>query len=421
MGFGQTPNTESGPFERKNEPSIEEQEEVSGSIGGQTERRIDDLQKRLNTLPDAQSGGMGPQMTEPLSIESPSGREVASIKAARIRARNQYLHELGTLQEENRDGTTRLIEQIQEQAAVNTAKGAKKRINNEGLSKAAGVNNQDSKQEAENKVQRLQEALVPVIQELGLDETADPFAQLFDYFNSSEENERNVRNALVKHMPADKADALIQRLKSTEVKQAREEVAAAEMQLAVFREDRAIFNQMMEAEDPDDFIEKNKNKIIAIGEVGLDGKHHKDRLDEQKEAFSLMIDLAMRINKPLIVHSRQAEQECIDLLTKKAPKKVVFHCFGGSLEQAKDIKRKGWYFSIPPIILRNQSFQDLVQLAGPDRLLTETDSPYLSSVKGKRNEPAEIPLVIKKIAELEGLSAGEVENIIYKNYSTLFL
>ena len=170
-----------------------------------------------------------------------------------------------------------------------------------------------------------------------------------------------------------------------------------------------------------DFIEKNKNKIIAIGEVGLDGKHHKDRLDEQKEAFSLMIDLAMRINKPLIVHSSQAEQECIDLLTKKAPKKVVFHCFGGSLEQAKDIKRKGWYFSIPPIILRNQSFQDLVQLAGPDRLLTETDSPYLSSVKGKRNEPAEIPLVIKKIAELEGLSAGEVENIIYKNYSTLFL
>src|SRR3989339_534247 len=282
MGFAQTPNTESGPFERKNEPSIEEQEEVSGSIGGQTERRIDDLQKRLNTLPDAQSGGMGPQMTEPLSIESPSGREVASIKAARIRARNQYLHELGTLQEENRDGTTRLIEQIQEQAAVNTAKGAKKRINNEGLSKAAGVNNQDSKQEAENKVQRLQEALVPVIQELGLDEAKDPLSQLFDYFNSSEENERNVRNALVKHMPADKADALIQRLKSTEVKQAREEVAAAEMQLAVFREDRAIFNQMMEAEDPDDFIEKNKDKVKAFRDY-VDQYEQREQLWQQAQ------------------------------------------------------------------------------------------------------------------------------------------
>jgi len=113
-------------------------------------------------------------------------------------------------------------------------------------------------------VQEMQDTLVPVIQELGLDETEDPFAQLFDYFNSSEENERNVRNALARHLPAEKANEIIQRLKSAEVRQAREEVAAAEMHQQVFQENRAIFRQMMEAEDPDDFIEKNKDKVKAF-------------------------------------------------------------------------------------------------------------------------------------------------------------
>jgi len=169
-----------------------------------------------------------------------------------------------------------------------------------------------------------------------------------------------------------------------------------------------------------EFIKKNKDKIIAIGEVGLDYYWDKKHKKEQKQVFEKFIQLTEKIKKPIIVHSRKAEADAIELLSTTKLKKIIMHCFSGNFKLVKEIQDNNWYFSIPCKINKMQHFQKLVKETNISKLLTETDAPYLSPFKGKINEPSYVIETIKKIAELKGMDKEEVANNIFMNYQKIF-
>lgn len=175
-----------------------------------------------------------------------------------------------------------------------------------------------------------------------------------------------------------------------------------------------------------EFIKKNKEKV-AIGEVGLDYKFgddnpHGDKFKQiQKKAFQKIIEISEKTKKPLIIHSRKAEQDVVDMLESSSLKNPVMHCFMGKKKIMQRIADNGWNFSIPVIINKLQQLQELVEYTNINQLLTETDSPYLSPIPGERNTPANVALTIKKIAEIKKFEEEEVANNIFMNYQRLFL
>jgi len=185
----------------------------------------------------------------------------------------------------------------------------------------------------------------------------------------------------------------------------------------------AIKMSDQEIDDEIRFIEKNAEEIIAIGEIGLDYHWDQENHDKQKEIFRKLLKLAKRLKKPIIVHSRKAEQDCVDMIEKSGLRKVIMHCFNGSKAMVKKISDNGWYFSIPANVVNAYQFQDIVKVVNINQLFTETDSPYLSPFRGKydgRNEPSHIIEAIKKIAELKGMDSQEVEKNIYMNFQKVF-
>ena len=186
-----------------------------------------------------------------------------------------------------------------------------------------------------------------------------------------------------------------------------------------FYPDDIIKSTFEEIEKNLEFIKKNKNKIIAIGEVGLDLYHNKE-LKKQKEIFIKIIELAEKINKPLIIHSRKAEKECIEILKELQFKKALFHSFTGNFKLVKEIEKNNWMLSIPCNIVRSEHFQNIVKNFNLNQILTETDSPYLSPYKNKMNEPSFIVETIKIISKLKNLEKNEIKNIILKNFQNFF-
>lgn len=175
-------------------------------------------------------------------------------------------------------------------------------------------------------------------------------------------------------------------------------------------------------DDEIEFIKKNKDFIVAIGEAGLDYKwdEPKKKAEEQKKNFKKVIELCEKIKKPLVVHSRRAEADCLDLLQSSSLKAVDLHCFEGKKKLIKKAVDLGYYFSIPPVIQKLQHFETLVKEAPITQLLTETDSPWLSGITGERNEPANVALTVKRIASLKGFNDEETANTILMNYKRLF-
>jgi TatD DNase family protein len=167
------------------------------------------------------------------------------------------------------------------------------------------------------------------------------------------------------------------------------------------------------------FFEENLEKIICIGEIGLDYKNVKDK-ELQKQIFIKQVEFAKKHNLPIIVHSRQAEDDVIDILEKINYKKVILHCFSGKKSLVKKGAELGFYFSIPTHVVRSETMQNIVREVNINKLLTETDSPFLSPFKGKRNEPAFVVESVKKIAEIKGFEFKEVENNILMNFINLF-
>ena len=169
-----------------------------------------------------------------------------------------------------------------------------------------------------------------------------------------------------------------------------------------------------------DFIEKNKDNIIAIGEIGLDALEEKN-LDDQRKIFERMLSLAEKIKKPVVIHSRKAEKECIDILETFKIKNIDMHCFTGNFKMVKRVQDNGWTFSIPTNITRLFHFQKIVEETSISQILTETDSPYLSPFKEERNEPSFVVETIKKISEIKKLDEEETKKLIYMNFQKFFL
>lgn len=177
-----------------------------------------------------------------------------------------------------------------------------------------------------------------------------------------------------------------------------------------------------------------EQKPLAIGEVGLDykftSKEHPEKISEeeknlliekQKKGFQKIINLAKKLNIPLIVHSRKAELDVIEMLEESGHKKIVMHCFMGKKKFVKRIQDNGWSFSVPVIVIKLEQFQELVRTTPLNQLLTETDAPYLGPQPGLKNEPANVSLTIKKIAEIKGMTEIEVADQIFMNYQRMFL
>lgn len=167
-----------------------------------------------------------------------------------------------------------------------------------------------------------------------------------------------------------------------------------------------------------EFIKKNNNNIVAISEVGLDFSYgeYKQQIDD----FEKMIKLAEELKKPIVVHSRKAEQKCIEMLESSKNKKIIMHCFSGKKSLVKRIADNGWFLTAPTIVVRSQQFQDIVRNVPITQLFCETDSPYLSPFKEQLNEPAYIIESYNKIAELKNMDITEVINNIFMNWKIVF-
>ncbi len=179
---------------------------------------------------------------------------------------------------------------------------------------------------------------------------------------------------------------------------------------------------------PEDFAEicdlAAHPKCVAIGEVGLDYYWDASRKEEQKLLFRRQIELAIELCKPLIVHDREAHQDCLDIVGDYPEARGVFHCYSGSAEMAKELLKRGWYLGFDgPITYKNaRKALEVLEICPADRMLIETDSPYLSPMpmRGKRNDSRNLRYVIGKIAEVKGISPEEAERITWENGKRLF-
>lgn len=168
------------------------------------------------------------------------------------------------------------------------------------------------------------------------------------------------------------------------------------------------------------FIRKNAKKIIAIGEVGMDFKEDEKEYERQKEIFKKFILLSFELDKPIIVHSRKAELECIELLELLQAKNVIMHCFCGKWKLVERIQKNGWFLTVPTSVVNSQQFQAIAQEVPLAHLFCETDTPYLHPEKKWPNEPALVIESYKKIAELKKIPLEEIKKEIIKNFERLF-
>ncbi|MFW6014175.1 MAG: TatD family hydrolase [Candidatus Nanoarchaeia archaeon] len=172
-------------------------------------------------------------------------------------------------------------------------------------------------------------------------------------------------------------------------------------------------------EEEIEFIRNNSDKITGVGEIGLDYKNGQENNGQRKQ-FRKMLELAKEIDKPVIIHSRKAEKDAIEILEEKRMKKVVMHCFSGKKSLLKRARDNGWYFTVPTSVVRAQQYQLLVEEVNITRLFCETDSPFMSPFKEKWNEPAFVVEAYKEVARIKGLGLEETRNNIFKNWQDLF-
>lgn len=171
-----------------------------------------------------------------------------------------------------------------------------------------------------------------------------------------------------------------------------------------------------------DWIETNLEHVVAIGECGLDRYWVDDEAvrAEQERVLRRLCELSVKHDKPLILHTRKAEERTFEIIAEMNVVKADFHCFGGKSKLALRIADAGYYFSIPPVVTRSQSFQALARKLPLERILTETDAPYMGPDAGVRNEPANVPRGVAAIAEARGEDVEDVRAAIRANCDRLF-
>ena len=169
----------------------------------------------------------------------------------------------------------------------------------------------------------------------------------------------------------------------------------------------------------------SEKKFIAVGETGLDFYWDLTYKDQQYEAFQRQIEWAFQYNIPVVIHSRNSIDECIGMIKKnqKGDLKGVFHCFSGSLQQAKEIIDLGFYLGIGGVItFKNAGLDVVLKDIDMMNVILETDAPYLAPVpfRGKRNEPSYLSYVMQKLADIKGKTIEEIALITTTNAQKLF-
>ena len=178
-----------------------------------------------------------------------------------------------------------------------------------------------------------------------------------------------------------------------------------------------------------DIIVKNiteNEKIIGIGETGLDFYYNNSDKNDQINSFKEHIEASIKTNSPLIIHSRDAEVETFEILSKYKNQnlKILMHCFTGSKDFAKKLLTLNAFFSASGIITFKNSLelQETFKFLPLDRILIETDSPFLAPVpnRGKKNEPSFIDYTAQKLADIKNISKSEIANLTTNNFNKLF-
>jgi TatD DNase family protein len=163
----------------------------------------------------------------------------------------------------------------------------------------------------------------------------------------------------------------------------------------------------------------NNEKFLGIGEIGLDfywNKEYEER-KKQEKWFRRFLELAEEIKKPVIIHAREAEEECYNIINSYNVV-AIFHSFWKPELTSKVIEK--YYISVPAFVYRNKELQEVVRRATLDRILTETDAPFLDPIDKRKNMSWKIKYGIKKISEIHNVSEEEVKEIVRKNFEKIF-
>ena len=165
--------------------------------------------------------------------------------------------------------------------------------------------------------------------------------------------------------------------------------------------------------------------VVAVGEIGLD-YYWKDNPPKefQQSVFRRQIELAIELDLPIIVHDREAHGDCLTIIRDYPEARGVFHCFSGSAEMAEELLKRGWYLGFDgPITYKNaRRAAEVVAVTPMDRIVIETDSPYLSPVphRGKRNDSRNLTFIVEKLSEWKGVSYAEMERATWENGKRLY-
>lgn len=170
---------------------------------------------------------------------------------------------------------------------------------------------------------------------------------------------------------------------------------------------------------------KTNKKVVAIGEIGLDYYWNKENKDLQKQWFEAQIKLANDLDLPIVIHSRDASQDTISILEQnKVKQKGIFHCCQLNQELVKGALRLGFYVSFAGTITykNSKNAEEIIKMAPMDKILIETDSPYLAPepLRGTRNNSINVKLIAQKIAQTKSISLEEVAKATYKNTKNVF-
>lgn len=215
---------------------------------------------------------------------------------------------------------------------------------------------------------------------------------------------------------------------SVEVSSMEKVIAAAEADeniyamIGIYPSEAKTYTQEVE----DRMIELAKNhKVKAVGEIGLDYYWDKSFVDLQKEIYVKQILLANKLNLPIVIHDREAHKDAYDLLLEyNQSSKALFHCFSGSVEFMRECVKKGWYIALGGVVTFKNAvkMKDVAREIPLDKLVLETDSPYLTPVpfRGKPNTPAYVRYVAEEIANLRQIPLNELIDITTNNAERFF-
>ncbi len=165
-------------------------------------------------------------------------------------------------------------------------------------------------------------------------------------------------------------------------------------------------------------------KCVAIGEIGLDYYWDKEHKEIMYEMFVTQLELALELDKPVIIHDREAHADCLNITGRYPLLRGVFHCFSGSREMAEELLSRGWYLGFDgPVTYKNaRKALEVLEVTPLERILLETDSPYLPPVpfRGERNDSTKLPYIAARIAEVKGVGVRELARITSGNAVRLF-